>query len=233
MINKGRKKTPKRDQPPWKSQRAVQKQPLHDEELHLACSVAHSLSRQDNCDISEPAGLALVRIFRAQQRLGMYDHPQEALEEIEHELRVLLRELGIDERNPKPHDPNSPVWRSSIGIAAATALVALRRFCDPKRPDPLEGFVLADCIRSMKFRAQLPFKVERRKERIRLHQGWSRGGESHAAKYRVQRPKFQPEVDRLVLECGNTYSSACENAARRFGVVKRTIERYTKKPRQC
>lgn len=61
----------------------------------------------------------------------------------------------------------------------------------------------------------------------------SRGGKSRSAKYASQRLEYQPEIDRLVLECGNNYSSACKNAARRFGVVKRTIERHTKKPRQC
>lgn len=230
MINKGRKKTPKRDQPPWTSQRAVPKQPLHDEELYWACSVAHSLSRQDNCDISELAGLALVRIFAAQKLLGMYDHPEEALDEIEHELRVLLRELGIDERNPKPHDPNSPLWRSSIGRAAATALVALRRFRDPKRPDPLEAFVLADCIRSMHYRSQLLSKVTRQKERLRLHEAWSRGGKARAVSLAKKTPNYQQEIDKLVLERGLSYSNACERVAGSEGVAKRTIERHTSNP---
>ena len=92
-----------------------------------------------------------------------------------------------------------------------------------------EAFLLGLAVERIGVRPFEPLVIDGRTVR----EARSRGGKVRAAKCAERYPEYQPEIDRLVLQQGNTYSSACENAAGRFKRSKRHIEMHTKNPRKC
>lgn len=92
-----------------------------------------------------------------------------------------------------------------------------------------EAFLLGLTVERIGVRPFEPLVIDGRTVR----KARSRGGKVRAAKCAERYPEYQPEINRLVLQQGNTYSSACENAAGRFKRSKRHIEMHTKNPRKC